>query len=163
MFQTKEFTIPKKDYFKIFLLYRFIRFWWLYLFILLLAVYYLADGNTLSTAVSVCVLLFIYIGMYVLQTWLQVYRNRNKLLFRPRTISIESDRFRATTVNDTIFDTPTINEVPLDQIFRIRELAGYYLFMIGSNQFFPIPKTAFASPQEEMAFIGEVKRKAGIK
>jgi len=153
MFQTQQFKLSRADYFGIFVRYRLRRMWLVYLIILVLAVINLLNYPNITSILTVCVFAVLYTGMFLLQSWLQSYRSRNNLLFETRYVTIEQHKLRVTTVADTVFDTPVINEVPLTSIYKVKREGQYFLLFIGRNQFIIVPRKAFGSEQEEKEFL----------
>jgi hypothetical protein len=151
MIATKEFSISKKEYFKILAQLRFRKSWPVYAFTIFFAVYLLNDfgKDTFST-------FFVIYGMFLtpfvfLYLYFWTHSNKNKIVFVPRQLTIDNEKI-STTIDGAL------SEIPLKYITKIIELKQYWLIYISKSQFVFVPKTVFHSESDCKEFEELIKR-----
>jgi hypothetical protein len=84
---------------------------------------------------------------------MQAYRSKNPLLFKPRQVAIENDILRITTISESVFDSPVVNEMPVESIYRIKKDGAFLLLFMAPTQFIIVPLSAFPFPGDEEKFV----------
>lgn len=152
MIETKEYSIPKKEYTKIILSKRLKKSWWLYLLMLALGFYYLPKFG--DDSFSTFFTLFSFSYPFLMFTYLYFWANSkdHQPIFSKTNLSFD---------NEFMYLERNGNETKLNpnSIQKIISNTNYWMLYISKGQFIYIPKNIFYSNEDYNNFSSLIKSK----
>lgn len=152
MIQTKEFSISKQQYFKIILISRLKKSWWLYLLMFFLGILSIPKFGTdnFSTlfvlfSFSHPFLMFIYLYFWVNSKGHSPIFSKTKFSFNTEYLHFERDGNESKLIPNSIQKAVSKKE--------------YWLIYVSKGQFIYVPKNIFLSTDDYESFSQLIKQK----
>ena len=152
MIQTNEYALTRRAYLKILVLLKLKSYWWLYEMLILLSLLLLPRFEKDPVATFIVAFNLFYIPGIFIYLYYYVTSKDNRNVYRPHQLTFTTEKIIAYSGQDTVFDTPTTNEVALNQIIRVREISHFWLLYLAKHQFVVIPKEVFKSSEDQEEF-----------
>uniref|UniRef100_UPI003216FC48 YcxB family protein n=1 Tax=uncultured Draconibacterium sp. TaxID=1573823 RepID=UPI003216FC48 len=157
MIVTNRIKLTYKNLFLI-LITRYIKKrWWLLIWIWVLATILALQENYTSFEYFFMLLAIIYPLALVIQFWMYVKSNDNKLLLTERHYEIDSEKIVG------IIDSDTYSPIKLEHFIKVDKIRETYLLYISKNQFIYIPGSSFKNDSEKEWFETEIIKKIANK
>jgi hypothetical protein len=152
MIQTKEFSLSKKKYFKIILINRFKKAWWLYLLMILLGILSLPKFGTDSFSTFFVIFSFSYPILISIYLYYWVSSKDHEPLFLKTKLSFN---------DEYLFFERDGNESKLipSTIQKVLSKKEHWLLYISKDQFIYIPKNIFYNTEDHKSFSQLIKQK----
>ncbi|MEJ2004183.1 MAG: YcxB family protein [Cyclobacteriaceae bacterium] len=147
--QTKAFKLTPGEYFRLLVVNRIRRFWWLYLGSFIAAIIFLPQFGSDNLATFIVIFGFLLPPLIFAQLYFWSKSKRNKLLFDEIQFVID-ERKIVSRIGEG-----TVTEVPWENINRSISREDYWMLYISKGQFFYIPRMAFHT-DAEIAFFEQL-------
>jgi hypothetical protein len=152
MIQTNEFALKKNDYLKIILLLRLRRSWWIFLLLIVIVLLSSSSYDRRSDFIFLIIYGVVYPGLIVLSSMRWVYSRDNRYIYLPKKLQFNSEKITSLSVQDTVFDTPTTNEIANNQIIKKLKLGNFYLLYTTKSNFLVVPINVFQCEDDREQF-----------
>lgn len=115
-------------------------------------IYNLRGLGSGATGMFLIIYAIIYPALIILSSMLWVYSKDNRNIYLPRKLQFNSEKIISFSIQDTVFDTPTTNEIANNQIIKKLKLGSFYLLYTSKAYFLVIPKNVFQSEDDRTQF-----------
>ena len=154
MIKTKRVKLTPRELFLILILQYLKKRWWLFAWILILAIIMLGlDGIGDSFKIFFILFTITCPILIVIQFWMHVVSKDNKIMFLERHYEIDNEKING------IIDQDTYSPVKLDYFIKVDFIRKTYLLYIAKNQFIYIPANSFESDADREWFDNEIVKK----
>ena len=150
MITTKKIKLTSKEYFRI-LITRYVkRRWWLFAWILGLAIIMWLMGDFGEFEYFFTGMAVVYPILLVWQLWRYANSKDNKLFLLERYYEIEKEKING------IIDDDTSSPIKIEHFIKFDFIRNTYLLFIAKNQFIYIPVDSFQSENDLNWFTKEI-------
>lgn len=153
--KTLEFSLTKKEFFRLSLWHHYLHRQWVYLIAYPSIIFFSVSLLVIQTNVTLAIFglcLAIFTPTYlIIYYWRYAHDEKNKWITKPLIYQIDAQR--------VTWKSPTgiSGEIPWKHIIQKRETSNYYLLYVSKNQFLYIRKDKFQSKEDRADFLEWMK------
>jgi hypothetical protein len=155
---TKTYAIEKQSFFKLLIMQRIRKRWWIPLIAFAISgtgLWYWSAGHREEFYIPLVILLVYVVGMSLLTTWRFVNSKSNRIYYLNRYYVMDYDK-----VSSFVEDGST-NVIMIGNFIKAETSGEYYLLYLSKVQSIFIPMSVFKTPEDRQWFethvIGKIK------